>query len=702
MKTRLRILLYLTLILQAFTAGVQAQTNPVAVTLPFTLNGQYSASLPPCVALHRFSSVQTTRTPNPATGDLPVQGSSPTSNAGGWYHLGDNGIGLLASGTNPAGALIISINTQGQSAIQVSWVCRTIYNQASRDNSIALQYRIGNTGSFSNMGTATTYSSTGNPNGHSSTLLTELLPAVAENQTEVQLRWVYWESVSTSGSRDKIAVDDIRISGTTALSCNTPSGLLISNLSDSAASLGWQPEINALNYEVAIGTTPDTPLSGAWIAGTSYDFPGLNPATTHYVWVRSKCDTDLVSAWNGTVFTTDSSVVLPQDTAILVMNYNLLNYPGSTADIRDPAFRIVLGEVQPDVLVVQELSSLSGFNRYLDQVLNYDSVTYSGGTFINGPDSDNGIYFKTAKFQFVSNTPIATALRDINEFRLRHTATGDTLIFYSAHLKSSNTSADAALREAEVANLRAVTNNMAAGKYFMVCGDFNIYNSYEGAYQKLVQADGYPDGKFNDVVSMPGNWNNGAYAIHHTQSPRTTAFGGGATGGMDDRFDMILFSDALMQGSGTYGLEPDSYKAYGNDGLHYNQALNTPPYGMYTATISSALHDASDHIPVVVRLKYSQSQLAVQTDLIAYNASTPMPLVALYPNPVVQMLHLEVIQGNLAGKVALFDATGRQVWNGYLNGAVREQVSVDLSGIPSGFYYLKIEGHQPTYKVIKQ
>jgi len=702
MKTRLRILCLLSLILQPFTALVQAQTNPVAVTLPFTLNGQYSAGLPAGVAVHRFSSIQTTRTPNPATGDLPVQGSSPTLNAGGWYHLGDNGIGLLASGTNPAGALIVAINTQGQTAIQISWICRTIYNQASRDNSIALQYRIGNTGSFINIGTATTYSSTGNANGHSATLFTELLPAAAENQTEVQLRWVYWESVSTSGSRDKIAVDDISISGTTALSCNTPSGLLISNVSDSAASLSWQPAINAINYEVAIGTNPDTPLSGASLAANSYNFPGLDPATTYYVWVRSRCDTNLVSVWNGTAFTTDSSTVPLQDTAILLMNYNLLNYPGSTAEVRDPAFRVVLSEVQPDVLVVQELSSLTGFNRYLDHVLNYDSVTYSGGTFINGPDSDNGIYFKTAKFQFISNTPIATALRDINEFKLRHLATGDTLIFYAAHLKSSNTGADAALREAEVTNLRAVTNNMAAGKYFMVCGDFNIYSSYEGAYQKMVQADGYPDGKFNDVVSMTGNWNNGAYAIHHTQSPRTTAFGGGATGGMDDRFDMILFSDALMQGSGTYGLEANSYKAYGNDGLHYNQALNTPPYGMYTATITSALHDASDHIPVVVRLKYSQSQSVLQTDLAAYTLNAAVPLVSLYPNPVAQTLHLEVTQGSLTGKVILFDATGRQVWNGHLNGGAEEQLSVDLSGMPSGFYYLKIAGHQATYKVMKQ
>lgn len=701
MNIKLHWLLWIILGMNICTTVVQAQTNPAAVTLPFTLSAQYSAALPAGVAVHRFSSIPTTRTPNPATGDLPAQSSTPTGNAGGWYYLGENGIGLLASGTNPAGALVVSVSTLGQSGIQVSWLCRTIYNQASRDNSIALQYRIGNSGNFTNIGTSSTYSSSGNANGHSSALFTEMLPAAAENQAEVQLRWIYWESVSTSGSRDKIAVDEISINGAAVVNCPAPSGLSVSTVSDSAAGFSWHTDSNSHNYEIAVTATTDTPLSGMAISDTTYTISGLNPGTPYAVYLRRKCDTGVYSEWIVSTFTTGTGTPAV-DSNIMVMSYNLLNYPGSTADVRDPAFRVVLGAVQPDVLVVQELSSLTGFNRYLNNVLNYDSVTYSGGTFINGPDSDNGIYFKTAKFQFVSNTPIATALRDINEFKLRHLATGDTLIFYSAHLKASNTSADALSREAEVANLRSVTNTMDAGKYFMVCGDFNFYSSYEGAYQKLVQAGAYPNGKFNDVVNMSGNWNNAAYAIHHTQSPRTTAFGGGATGGMDDRFDMILFSDALMAGSGTYGLEANSYKAYGNDGLHYNQALNTPPYGMYTSTITAALHDASDHIPVVVKLKYSHSAINTQSAPLSYTQSTTVPLIALYPNPVQEMLYLEVAKGSLKGNVSLFDATGRQVWGGRLSGQMEERLSIDLSGIPSGFYYLKIEGHKDTYKVIRK
>ncbi|MCH6573843.1 MAG: hypothetical protein IH795_01365, partial [Bacteroidetes bacterium] len=42
------------------------------------------------------------------------------------------------------------------------------------------------------------------------------------------------------------------------------------------------------------------------------------------------------------------------------------------------------------------------------------------------------------------------------------------------------------------------------------------------------------------------NWhNNFSFVEIHTQSPRTRQFGGGANGGMDDRFDMILTSQSI-------------------------------------------------------------------------------------------------------------------------------------------------------------
>lgn len=292
-----------------------------------------------------------------------------------------------------------------------------------------------------------------------------------------------------------------------------------------------------------------------------------------------------------------------QDT-ISFMSYNLLNYPGSTAATRNPSFRTIMADANPDILVVQEISQPVGFTDFLSNVLNFSSAIYTAGTFVDGPDSDNGIYYKAGKYSFISNTPIATALRDISEFKLRHLASGDTLVIYSVHLKSSNSNADELARAAETDSLRKVTNQHIASRNFLVCGDFNIYKSSEQCYINLTQTGANNNGKFNDVISMTGTWNNASYAAYHTQSPRTTSFGGGASGGLDDRFDLILFSNAIYNAGGL-DIVTGSYKAYGNDGAHYNLALNTGPFTTYSQTLSTALHDVSDHIPVMVNMVYN-------------------------------------------------------------------------------------------------
>lgn len=695
MKYTIKLLL---LIIACNTMGrVFAQTNPSAVSLPFTLNSQSSATLPSGVAVHRFSSIPTTRTLSPATGDLPNQGSSPAYNAGGWYHLGTDGIGLLASGTNPAGAIVLAVNTTGLTNVTVSWICKTIKNQSARDNSIALQYRIGTSGNFTNVGTATTYSSMGHADGHTSSTLTEVLPAAAENQSVVQIRWIYWESNSVSGSRDKISVDDISVTASSGSGCMVPYGLAANNITTTDADLSWNAVSGATGYEYAVTTSITPPGSGTSTTALSYHVSGLSAGTNYYLHVRTACDVDNYSSWVTYAFSTEETS--SEDSGFVVMTYNLLNYPGSTASVREPSFRTIMNDVQPDILVVQELSNSTGPASFLNNVLNYTTTTYSLGTFIDGYDSDNGIYYKTSQFQFIGNTPIHTSLRDINEFMLKYIPSGDTLIIFSAHLKAGNTTSDESERADEVDALRAVTDAMTPGKYFMVCGDFNLYGDWESAYQQLVTVGNNTDGKFNDLLNLSGTWNNAAYAIHHTQSPRTSSFGGGATGGMDDRFDMILFSDAIIQ-TGGFDIVPNTYKAYGNDGQHYNMALNTAPFTMYSATIASALHDASDHIPVIVRLKPSAHAKMYQPSSVEGLSHTIAHNLNVYPNPASGVVYISAKHGTLqTAALILSDAGGRTIRTIAVNAAAT-YAEISLNGIAPGVYYLQASGLQGAYKVM--
>jgi len=245
----------------------------------------------------------------------------------------------------------------------------------------------------------------------------------------------------------------------------------------------------------------------------------------------------------------------------------------------------------PDILVVQEILSQAGVNGFLNNVLNVASSGYEAGSFLDGPDTDNAIFYKTTAFTFLANNPIPTNLRDINEFVMKENYTGDTLRIYSLHLKAGTASSDQQQRLSEVTILRDITDNLPPNSNFIVCGDFNIYGSNEAAYQKLLNQT--TQGYVIDIYNLSGTWNDPAYAQYHTQSPRVRQFGGGANGGMDDRFDMMLMSQAVINTGEIYYL-PATFVNYGNDGNHYNDSINKPPNAVVSQQIADAIHYASD------------------------------------------------------------------------------------------------------------
>lgn len=454
-----------------------------------------------------------------------------------------------------------------------------------------------------------------------------------------------WAAGSSSGT---LRFDDVMLYGSVTpytASCPSPTGVNVYAITPNTCKINWQRAPGASGYGYALGYSAVAPATYTYTTDSFYYPVNLLKDTTCYFYLKTYCSNDSSGIVTQSFHTPDTVTTTRE---IKMMTYNLLNYPGSTASVREPKYRTTVSAYNPDILVVQEVSQPSGISSFLTNVLNFTNNTYSAGSFIDGPDSDNGIYYKTAKFQFISNTPIATQLRDISEFKLRVIESGDTIIIYSVHLKSSNTPADEQARAAETDSLRKCTNALGPGKYFMVCGDFNIYGSSEQCYLNMTQNGTNVNGRFNDIITMSGTWQSSANAIHHTQSPRTTSFGGGATGGMDDRFDMILFSDAITQPGGI-DIKPNSYAAYGNDGLHYNQALNTPPFNVYPQAVMEAIHDGSDHIPVVVTLTY-QSTLPVK--LLHFNGTLKKGRAELKWATATETnsLHFEVQRSRNAGE----------------------------------------------------
>ncbi len=121
-------------------------------------------------------------------------------------------VGFQGSGTADAPYLLISINTLGRASIPMSYVLRDLDD--SVDNVIqpvALQYRLGSTGVFTNIPAAFVADASSGPS--LATLVTPVsitLPVAVENQALVQLRIM----TSNAPMNDEyIGIDDISIGG---------------------------------------------------------------------------------------------------------------------------------------------------------------------------------------------------------------------------------------------------------------------------------------------------------------------------------------------------------------------------------------------------------------------------------------------------------------------------------------------------------
>ena len=292
--------------------------------------------------------------------------------------------------------------------------------------------------------------------------------------------------------------------------------------------------------------------------------------------------------------------------SVRLMTYNLLNYQDDNN--RENDFILIIDQTQPDIIIAQEIIGETGYSNFKSDVLDVmEPNIWSGAPFINqSAQQDIALFYKQDIFSFVATNTIYTAqssgTRDVIEWVLIHDASGIEFNLYGVHLKASSGNSNANQRLEEATILRQHLNELAANSYFIVGGDFNIYSnssSSEPAFDMLTSGNNDNSGQLFDPINRIGHWhNNSSFADVHTQSPRTTSFGGGANGGMDDRFDWLFVSQTLLDETSSMHYIQDTYLAYGNDGNHFNDAINDGNNNLVSDDIADALHDASDHLPV--------------------------------------------------------------------------------------------------------
>ncbi|MFQ5629226.1 MAG: endonuclease/exonuclease/phosphatase family protein [bacterium] len=380
-----------------------------------------------------------------------------------------------------------------------------------------------------------------------------------------------------------------------------------------------------------------------------------------------------------------------------ICTYNVLKFSENTGQNRFKNFRFVLNAVQPDVLVVQEMISATGMNVLRDSVLNHQTQNeFASGPFIDGPDTDNAIFFRQQKVQLLASRQISTDLRDISEYTML--ANDVEFRLYSVHLKAGQASNNAQRRFSETTVLRNHLNNLPDSTHFIVLGDFNIYSASEDAFAKLTDSETDNDGRAFDPVMLAGAWhNNRTFAAIHTQSVRTTSFGGGATGGLDDRFDMILVSGSIYNAlPGRRGAHmkclAGSYTSFGNDGQHFNQSINAGGNGAVAANIANALHEVSDHLPVYVDFELDPNKTISSISRFDGNPNH-FTLLQNYPNPFNPSTKISYsISAPAVVRLSVYDISGKEVaiLVDEFKSPGSHQVEFKATDLMSGVYFYRL------------
>ncbi|MBQ7735967.1 MAG: T9SS type A sorting domain-containing protein [Bacteroidales bacterium] len=351
------------------------------------------------------------------------------------------------------------------------------------------------------------------------------------------------------------------------------------------------------------------------------------------------------------------SATVSADT-IRQMQYNLLYYTAgnespddctdanNNLDQKDAAFKIIVKEVMPDILCVNEIGKTDVYaNRILNNVLNTDGIHYYGtlpAYSISGNRSiGNRLFYDTRKFALKESAYVTTYYGGtvINLYKMYYKsqslAQGDTafITFIIWHLAAGSSDYNETTRAQQS---RTLTNYMESApsvlaNNFVLSGDFNVYTSSEEAYDNLVNNPNYLV-RFHDPIGRSGSWNNNSqFADIFTQSTHTGAADCASNGGMDDRFDFILVSNKVKNGTDKVKCLPETYHAFGQDGRRFNGSIVSPANTAVSEQVAQALYTMSDHLPVV--MDYTISQTLAVHDAVA---ELPVSIV----NPVSNMLEV--------------------------------------------------------------
>ncbi len=386
------------------------------------------------------------------------------------------------------------------------------------------------------------------------------------------------------------------------------------------------------------------------------------------------------------------------------MHYNLLNYGYNTSwctqsnnniDDKTSYLKKIINYAKPDIFTVNELNCDNTTAQHvLDNALNVNGIQKYRITDVNCtslPGLANSLFYNHDKVRFHSVKNLGTDVRDINIYRMYYysneLANGDTAFLYCcvAHLKAGSDASDKAERAEETQILMDYLNTKSYSNVIL-CGDLNIQSSNETSFQTLINHSNESI-RFFDPVDQAGTWhNNESFAAYHTQSTHT-ANSCASGGGMDDRFDFILVSKGIKNSTSDYTYITDSYETIGQDGQHYNIAINdSPPNTSVSSDVLEALANVSDHLPVCLRLRINKTLSIKEEFDTKFNIH--------FANPVSDKLRISISTDGkyYNGHIEIYNLPGEKLFEKtdlFFNSG--SEIEIPVNFLKRGIYILNIK-----------
>ncbi|MDX2129236.1 MAG: T9SS type A sorting domain-containing protein [Chloroherpetonaceae bacterium] len=423
-----------------------SQTDPTPQSVPFSQNfltfdgaqTVYPSGFQGWTIAGSTALTFPTAAPN---GNQALAGGTNASAGSGVFDMNGK-MGVLSTGA-ALRSIAFAINTTGLSSINISYTAATQRQETgARIGAIGLQYRIGTSGTFTDI-SGTEYQNPGGSNNTTGTglinpqTISVVLPAACDNQANVQLRWVYRE-VSGAGNRPSFSVDDIVVSSSPSIQA---SAVAPGAISSTSINIFWTNGNGANRIVVARNNQlPELPVSGtAYTANSIFGSGSLIGANTYVVYNGSGNSVTVTGLLNNNQY---SFQIFEYNGSGITSVYNVSTSSGNSINLLalDPAaerirlspsltnsFTTIQGTPSAPQTLTLTGSNLSGLDIEIGSNNSAFELSLDGTTYAPNLTLTNGTAFP---YSYSGGTLTATVFVRIQAFHPEGTVSGGVVSAY--------------------------------------------------------------------------------------------------------------------------------------------------------------------------------------------------------------------------------------------------------------------------------